>query len=108
LSFDFKDYAMPSSWLKLSHRRALSVFLLAGALAALFAWSSYNLFQTGMANVNLLRRFGWMAVKDGGAIQLFTLVIYGYLSLAFFIGFKACEVELVYRWRGWQEDKGEG
>jgi hypothetical protein len=94
-------------WFSLSKHHAAFIFLLAGALAAMFAWSSFNLFQTGMANVSLLRRFGWMAIKDGGAIQLFTLVIYGYLSLAFFIGFKACEVELVYRWRSWQEKKGQ-
>jgi hypothetical protein len=93
---------MSARWLKLSHRRALTVFLMAGIFAALFAWSSFSLFQTGMANVRLLRAYGWMAVKDGGALQLFTLVLNGYLSLAFFVGFKACEVELVYRWRIWQ------
>jgi hypothetical protein len=61
-----------------------------------------------MANVHLLRAYGWMAVMDGGGMQLLTLVFYGYLSLAFFIGFKACEVELVYRWRKWQEANGQG
>ncbi len=93
-------------WFSLSKYHAAFIFLLAGAFAALFAWSSFNLFQTGMANVSLLRRYGWMAIMDGGAIQLLTLVIYGYLSLAFFIAFKACEVELVYRWRSWQEKNG--
>ena len=98
---------MSGQWFKLSHRSALTVFLLAGALAALFAWSSYNLFQTAMANVNLLRSYGWMAVKDGGAVQFLTLVLNGYLSLALFIAFKACEVELVYRWRRWQDGIGQ-
>ena len=98
---------MPTRLLKLTAYHAVLVFFLAGAFAALFAWSSFNLFQTGMANVNLLRTYGWMAIMDGGAVQLLTLVLNGYLSLAFFIGFKACEVELVYRWRRWQEDNGD-
>jgi hypothetical protein len=95
-------------WFSLSSRRAVTIFVIAGAFAALFAWNSYSLFQTAMANVNFLRTYGWMAVMDGGVWQLLTLVLYGYLSLAFYIGFKACEVELVYRWRRWQEGDGEG
>ena len=98
---------MPIRLLKLSAYHAVFVFLLAGAFAALFAWNSYSLFQTAMANVNFLRTYGWMAVMDGGVTQLITLVLYGYLSLAFFIAFKACEVELVYRWRSWQEKNGQ-
>jgi hypothetical protein len=89
----------------LSRRHPATLFLLAGAFAALFAWNSYNLFQMAMANVNFLRMHGWMAVMDGGAWQLLTLILYGYLSLAFYIGFKACEVELVYRSRRWQDGR---
>jgi hypothetical protein len=92
----------PLRWLSLSSRHAVTVFLLAGGFAALFAWNSYNLFQTAMANISFLRAYGWMAVMDGGLRQLFTLVAYGYLSLAFYIGFKACEAELVHRWSRWQ------
>jgi hypothetical protein len=95
-------------WFSLSSRHAVTIFVIAGAFAALFAWNSYSLFQTAMANVNFLRTYGWMAVMDGGVWQLLTLILYGYLSLAFYIGFKACEVELVYRWRRWQEGDGEG
>lgn len=97
---------MPSRWLILSNRHVFTVFLLAGVFAALFAWNSYSLFQTAMANVNFLRAYGWMAVMDGGLWQALMLVLFGYLSLAFYIGFKACEVELVYRWRRWQDDNG--
>jgi hypothetical protein len=79
---------------------------LAGVFAALFAWNSYSLFQTAMANVNFLRTYGWMAVMDGGLKQFITLVLYGYLSLAFYIGFKACEAELVHRWRRRREGSG--
>jgi hypothetical protein len=90
----------------LSSRYSITLFVLAGVFAALFAWNSYNLFQTAMANVNFLRSYGWMAVMDGGLTQLFMLIAYGYLSLAFYIGFKACEAEIVHRWRGWREGGG--
>jgi hypothetical protein len=92
-------------WFSLSRRHPVTLFLLAGAFAALFAWNSYNLFQMAMANVAFLRMYGWMAIMDGGIRQLLMLVAYGYLSLAFYMGFKACEVELVYRWRRWQNGK---
>jgi hypothetical protein len=95
---------MFASWFSLSRHRAVTLFLAAGAFAALFAWNSYNLFQTAMANVNFLRTYGLMAVMDGGLTQLLTLVAYGYLSLAFYIGFKACEAELVHRWRRHRQD----
>ncbi len=97
---------MPRRWLQLSTCHAAFVFLLAGAFAALFAWNSYNLFQMAMANIGFLRTYGWMAVMDGGVWQLLMLIVSGYLSLAFYIGFKACEVELVHRWRRWQDKRG--
>jgi hypothetical protein len=97
---------MSSRWLVLSNRHVFTIFLLAGVFAALFAWNSYSLFQTAMANVNFLRTYGWMAVMDGGLKQFITLVLYGYLSLAFYIGFKACEAELVHRWRRRREGSG--
>jgi hypothetical protein len=96
---------MLARWFSLSRRHHVTLFVMAGAFAALFAWNSYNLFQMAMANVSFLRMYGWMAVMDGGVRQLLTLILYGYLSLAFYIGFKACEVELVYRWRRWQNGK---
>jgi hypothetical protein len=95
-------------WFSLSRRHPVTLFLMAGAFAALFAWNSYNLFQMAMANVSFLRIYGWTAVMDGGIRQLLSLVVYGYLSLAFYICFKACEAELVHRWRRWRDDKSQG
>lgn len=90
---------MPVGLFLLPSRRATALFLLAGVFAALFAWSSYNLFQTAMANLNLLRSHGWAAAMDGGAWQLLTLVLNGYLSLTLYLGFRVCEDELIRRWR---------
>ena len=89
-------------WLQLSNYHALAVFLLAGVFVALFSWNSYNLAGLAMANLRYVAEFGLMALLDGGLRQLAEIVLSGYLSLAFFLGFKACEVELVYRWRSWQ------
>lgn len=78
---------------------AVVVFLLMGACGALFAWNTFDLAQVSMANVDLIRRFGWMAVMDGGFLQLAGIVAKGYLSLLFYFGFKLLESELVQRWR---------
>lgn len=93
---------MAMRWLVLSAYSSPAVFLFAGIFAALFAWSSINLIQFAMANLRYLEQFGGMALVEGGLRQLAEIVLTGYLSLAFYLGFKACEVELVHRWRSWR------
>ena len=90
---------MARRWLMLAGYRTLTVFFLAGVFAALFAWSSFNLFQLALANLRYLEQFGGMALFEGGLRQLVEIVLTGYLSLAFYLGFKACETEFVHRWR---------
>ena len=41
--------------------------------------------------------FGAMVIEDGALLQLLQLLGYGYLSLAFYLLFKACEHILVIR-----------
>jgi hypothetical protein len=94
-----------SRWLQLSNYHALVVFLLMGVFATLFAWNSYNLVHLAMQNFRFLREAGLLAVMEGGLRQLAGIILYGLLSLAFYVGFKACEVELVYRWRGSRTEK---
>ena len=42
------------------------------------------------ANFQFIATYGLMAARDGGALQLLQLVVFGYLSLAFYILFKGC------------------
>ena len=69
---------------------AWRTFFLMGAFGALFAVSSYNLFQLFRANFDYISENGVMALKEGGLRQLFELIAYGYLSLGFYVLFKGC------------------
>ncbi len=83
------------------HRTVLSrrwaTFLVLGLSFLLFGVSSVNLFFVGRANFELIAQNGWQALVDGGAQQLLELVLTGYLSMASYVVFKACEARLV-RW----------
>ena len=46
------------------------------------------------ANAALIASYGWQALMDGAARQFAELVITGYLSMAAYIVFKACEYRL--------------
>ena len=71
----------------------------AGIFATLFAFNTYGLLIESMANLHLIETHGLMAIKDGGLLQFLWIVLRASLSLAAYIGFKACEVELVARLR---------
>jgi len=96
---------MARRWLDIHSCNGVVLFLAMGAFAACFAWTSYNLFMLAMQNVRFLREFGLVAVMEGGLRQLIEIIAYGYLSLAFYLGFKACETELVSRWRSSRPQK---
>jgi hypothetical protein len=93
---------MARRWLLLSNYNALMVFIAMGVFAGLFTWNSFNLVHLAMENIRYIGEFGRLAIVEGGLRQLLEIVAYGYVSLAFYVGFKACEVELVHRWRNWQ------
>ena len=40
--------------------------------------------------------YGWQALEDGAAMQLFELLASAYLSMACYVVFKACEHRLVH------------
>ena len=86
-----------------SRYHALAIFLAMGAFGALFAWNSFDLVRLAMANSRFLQMFGWLGAEQGGLVQLVEISLRGFLSLGFYVAFKACEVELVQRWRARRE-----
>jgi hypothetical protein len=76
---------------------AWRTFLLMGVFGALFATSSYNLFQLSRANLAYIAENGTMALMEGGLRQLLELIGYGYLSLGFYVLFKGCLYGLLHR-----------
>ena len=83
----------PSSW------HWLLVFIMLGAFAGLTAWFSFNLIHPFMANFHYIAEHGLFALREGGLRQAIELIGSGYLAIAAYVGFKACEVELVVRLR---------
>jgi hypothetical protein len=65
-------------------------FLLMGLFGGLSAYMSYNLLMLFIANFSFISNYGVMALKEGGLLQFLQLVVYGYLSIAFYILLKGC------------------
>ncbi|MBX3587296.1 MAG: hypothetical protein AB7I35_01775 [Ramlibacter sp.] len=83
------------------HRTILSrrwaTFGVLGLSFFVFGASSLNLLFIAKANFDLIVDNGWQALMDGGAQQLLEVLFTGYLSMAAYVVFKACEARLV-RW----------
>jgi predicted PurR-regulated permease PerM len=81
-------------------RRVLSrlwaTYLCLGLAFFVFGAGTLNLFFLLKANADLLWRHGWQAVMDGGLQQLLELLFSGYVAMAAYIVFKACEHRLVH------------
>ncbi len=86
-------------WLSPQAYHSLALFFIMGVFAALFAWNTIDLAQVAMANLRFIGEYGAMALAEGGLAQLAEILVRGTVSLAAYLGFKACEVELVHRWR---------
>jgi hypothetical protein len=69
---------------------AWRTFVLMGVFGGLFALTSYNLLMLFTANFHFVSEYGVMALMEGGLRQFLELVVYGYLSLGFYILFKGC------------------
>jgi len=61
-----------------------------------FGIGTLNLFFLLRANGNLLFDNGWQALMDGGAQQLVELLLNGFVGMAAYVVFKACEYRLVH------------
>src|SRR5207237_9410332 len=70
-------------------------FLLMGLFFLLFGAMTVNIFVMLKANIDLYLDYGTMVIADGALVQLAQLIGYGYLSLLFYVLFKACEHILV-------------
>ena len=71
-------------------------FLVMGFAFFVFGAGTYNIFMLFKANAELIATYGWQALMDGAARQLIELVVTGYLSMAAYIVFKACEYRLTH------------
>ena len=82
------------------HRTVLSrpwlTFLVMGLAFFAFGLGTYNLVMLFSANAALIATYGWQALMDGGARQLIELLVSGYLSMAAYVLFKACEYRLAH------------
>ena len=81
------------------HRAVLSrrwlTFLIMGLAFFAFGAGTVNIFMLFVANADYISRYGWEALLEGGAQQFVELVVSGYLSIAAYLTFKACEYRLV-------------
>jgi hypothetical protein len=80
------------------HRTVLSrrwlTFLVMGLAFFVFGAGTFNIYMLFSANFDFISRFGWQALMDGAARQFVELVVTGYLSMAAYVVFKACEYRL--------------
>lgn len=82
------------------HRTVLSrrwlTFLVMGVAFFAFGVGTFNIFMLFSANFDVISRQGWQALMDGAARQLAELLVTGFLSMAAYLVFKACEYRLVH------------
>jgi hypothetical protein len=76
-------------------RRSWLTFLLTGVSFLLFGVMTVNIFVLLKANLDLYLTYGRMVIADGALLQLVELIGFGYLSMLFYVLFKACEHVLV-------------
>ena len=88
---------MPAWFQRVVLSRLWLCFIVLGLAFFGFGAGSLNLFFLLRANAVLVLDNGWMALTDGGLQQLLELLLTGYLSMASYVVFKACEQRLA-RW----------
>ena len=71
-------------------------FLVMGLAFFAFGAGTVNILMLFRANADLIANYGWQALMDGAAQQLAELLVTGYLSMAAYIVFKACEHRLAH------------
>lgn len=80
---------------------AVLVFVLAGTVAAMFAFATVNLFSQAIASIGFIQKFGWEAIRHGALWQVLELILSGAFALACWIVFKICEHDLEHRYLAW-------
>lgn len=76
-------------------KRSWLTFFLMGVSFLLFGVMTLNIFVLLKANIDLYVTYGRMVIADGALLQLAELIGFGYLSMLFYVLFKACEYVLV-------------
>jgi len=71
-------------------------FLVMGLAFFVFGVGTFNIFMLLSANLEFVAGYGWQALMDGAARQFIELVVTGYLSMAAYVIFKACELRLAH------------
>jgi hypothetical protein len=71
-------------------------FLVMGLAFFSFGAGTVNILMLFRANADLIALYGWQALMDGAARQFVELLVTGYLSMAAYIVFKACEHRLAH------------
>ena len=82
---------------RLFHGPAWLAFVVMGLATGVFALCSLHLGEMFVANLELIRVYGSMAVVDGGLVQFVELAFWGYLALACYFVFKGCLDGLLMR-----------
>jgi len=98
---------IPRWFQRLVLSRTWLCFIVMGLAFFVFGVGSLNLFFLLRANTNLVFEHGWIALMDGAAEQLGELLVTGYLSMAAYVVFKACEYRLAH-WLGDPHDEPHG
>ena len=75
-------------------KRLWLTFVVLGLSFLAFGIGTLNIGLLLMANLHLLGEYGWQAIMDGALRQLLELAATGYLSIAAYVVFKACEHRL--------------
>ena len=75
--------------------RPMVAFLVMGASFLAFGAASLDLVNWLQADTRYIAENGWAALIDGGARQALELLLDGYVAMAAYVVFKACERALV-------------
>ena len=85
---------MPTLFQRWVLSRIWLTFIVLGLAFVGFGAGTVNLGLLLMANARFLANNGWMAVMDGGLVQLLQLIATGFASMASYVVFKTCEHRL--------------
>ena len=89
--------ALQRAFARLVLSRAWLTFAVLCTSFGLFGAGTLNLFKMFSDNWDLITGNGFMALRDGAALQLFELLMYLVISMLNYVVFKACEHSLVNR-----------